>query len=347
MSNFFKDLVEQIKDESTSIVADGEGAAEFAGFIDTGCYALNALLSGTIYGGVADNKITGFGGDPSTGKTFFVLSIVKHFLDSDPEAGVVYYDTEAAVTKEMMESRGVDTKRVILAEPQTIQQFRTHALKLIDKYEGMGKKRPRLMFVLDSLGMLSTTKELEDMVAGNETRDMTKAQVIRGAFRALTLKLAKIRAPMLVTNHVYEVIGSYVPTKAISGGGGFKFAASIIALLSKAKDRDGTDVVGNIITVKLDKSRLTKENKAIKVRLSYTSGLDRYYGLVDLAEKYDVFKKDGKRLQLPDGKLVFRSVIENDPEKYFTKEVLDQLDQAARREFCYGEDELPEPVSED
>ncbi len=342
MSNFFRDLVEDIKDEDTAIAADGVGSAEFTGTIDTGSYILNAAISGSIYGGVPNNKVTAFAGESATGKTFFVLGIVQNFLANNPNAGVVYYDTEAAVTKDMMEKRGIDTNRVIIAEPDTIQAFRHHALKVIDAYEKQPKdRRPPMMFVLDSLGLLSTTKELEDTAEGKETRDMTKAQLIKATFRVLTLKLAKVRVPMLVTNHVYDVVGAYIPMKEIGGGTGLKYAASTICMLTKKKDRDGTDVVGNIIKAKMYKSRLTKENKDVEVRLSFSKGLDRYYGLLDLAEKYGVVQKVSTRIELPDGTKTFAKTIYDEPEKYFTKELLDKIDEAARKEFMYGEDERP------
>lgn len=335
MSDFFRNLVEEIKDEDTAIAADGTGSSEFTGTVDTGSYILNALLSGSLYGGVPNNKISAFAGESATGKTFFVLGIVKRFLDDNPSGGVVYYDTEAAVTRTMMEERGIDTKRVIVAEPDTIQKFRTHALKVAETYEKQ-KNAPPMMFVLDSLGLLSTTKEMEDSTEGKETRDMTKAQVIKATFRVLTLKLAKIKVPMLVTNHVYDVVGSYVPMKEIGGGTGLKYAASTIAMLTKKKDKDGTDVVGNIIKVKTYKSRFSKENQSAEVRLSFDRGLDRYYGLVELAEKHGIFKKVSTRLELPNGDKVFGKQILQDPEKYFTPDVMERLEEAAKKEFSYG-----------
>jgi len=338
MSEFFRNLVEEIKDEDTNIAADGTGSSEFTGTIDTGSYILNAVLSGSIYGGVPNNKITAFAGESATGKTFFVLGILKRFLDDNPTGGIVYYDTEAAVTKIMMEQRGIDTTRVIIAEPDTIQKFRTHALKVIESYENQ-KNAPPMMFVLDSLGMLSTSKEMTDTAAGSDTRDMTKAQVIKATFRVLTLKLAKIKVPMLVTNHVYDVVGSYVPMKEIGGGTGLKYAASTIAMLGKKKDKEGTEVVGNIIKVKTYKSRFSKENKDVEVRLSFDKGLDRYFGLLPLAEKYDIIKKVSTRYELPDGSKVFGKAINQEPEKYFTKDLLDKLDDAAKQEFSYGQDE--------
>jgi len=338
MSDFFRGLIKEVGDEDTSLASDGLGSAEFGSYIDTGSYALNAVLSGSLFGGVPDNKITAFAGESATGKTFFVLGIVRAFLEKNPTGGVVYYDTEAAVTKGMMEQRGIDVKRVIISEPDTIQKFKTHALKMIEAYEKQPEdKRPPMMFVLDSLGLLSSTKEMEDSLEGKEARDMTKAQVIKAAFRVLTLKLAKVKVPMLVTNHVYELVGSYVPTKELGGGTGLKYAASTIAMLSKKKEKDGDgDVIGSLVKVKMYKSRISKENQDVSVLVTYDKGLDKYYGLLDLAEKWEVFKKVSTRFELPDGRKVFGKEINTEPEKFFTAEVLQLLEEHAKKEFSYG-----------
>lgn len=335
MSDFFRDIVKQLNDDNTNLATDGANSSEYSGCIDSGSHILNAALTGSLYGGVPNNKITAFAGESATGKTFFVLGIVQHFLNSNPDAGVFYFDTEAAVTRGMMEDRGIDTGRVVISEPETIQQFRHNALQVLDNYMN-GTDNPPMMFVLDSLGQLSTTKEMEDSTEGKETRDMTKAQVIKAAFRVLSLKCAKANVPLLVTNHVYEVVGSYIPTKEMSGGSGLKYAASTICYLSKKKDKDGTEVVGNILKVKMVKSRFAKENRQVEVRLSYDSGLDKYYGLLDLAEKYNVFKKVSTRYELQDGTKVFGKAINSNPEKYYTADVMAQLEEAARKEFCYG-----------
>ena len=340
--SFLKSLLKELDDEDTYLAADGTASSEYGGYIDTGSYILNALLSGSLYGGIPDNKITAFAGESATGKTFFVLGIVRAFLDKNPTGAVVYYDTEAAVTKQMMESRGIDTARVIIAEPDTIQKFKTHALKLIEAYEKQpADQRPPMMFVLDSLGLLSTSKEMEDSLEGKDVRDMTKSQVIKAAFRVLTLKLAKVKVPMLVTNHVYEVVGSYVPTKEISGGSGLKYAASTIAMLSKKKEKDGDgEIIGSQIKIKTFKSRLSKENQDATVLLTYDKGLDRYFGLLELAEKYEIMKKVSTRYELPDGRKVFGKEINNRPELYFTEEILARLEVCAKKEFSYGMAEI-------
>lgn len=336
MSDFFRDIVKQLNDENTTIAEDGLASAEYSGNIDTGSYILNAALSGSIYGGVPNNKITAFAGESATGKTFFVMGVVKKFLDDHETGAVFYFDTEAAVTKEMMKQRGIDTNRVIISEPDTIQRFRHTALQILDNYNSTSGEKPPMLMVLDSLGQLSTTKEVEDTASGSETRDMTKAATLKATFRVLNLKLAKANVPMLVTNHVYEVVGSYIPTKEMAGGSGLKYTASQICYLSKKKEKDGKDIIGNIIKVRMAKSRLTKENKLIEVLLTYDKGLDRYYGLLELAEKYEIVKKVANRFEMPDGAKVYAKAILKEPTKYFTDELLARIDEAARMEFTYG-----------
>src|SRR5210317_1172873 len=338
MSDFFRSMVKELNDENTTIAEDSLNSSEFSGTIDTGSYILNAALCGSLYGGVPNNKITAFAGESATGKTFFVLGVLKTFLEQNQDGGVIYFDTEAAVTKKMMSDRGIDTKRVAIVEPQSIEEFRTQAVRMLDQYLE-NKDQPPMMMVLDSLGMLSSEKELEDTAKGENKRDMTKAQLLRGTFRVLSLKLAKANVPMLVTNHVYDVVGAYIPTKEISGGSGLKYAASSIVMLGKKKDKDGKDVVGNIIKVRMHKSRFTKENKDVFVKLSYDSGLDRYYGLLDLAEKYEIIKKVSTRYELPDGTKVFGKNINEEPEKYFTDDIMQQLEVAAKAEFMYGQEQ--------
>ena len=337
MSDFLKDIIKETGNEYATLASEGVDAGDVSNFVDTGCYSLNALLSGTIHGGMPGNKITAIAGEAATGKTFFALGICKHFLDNDKDAGVIYFESESAVSKNMIEDRGVDSKRFVVVPVATVQEFRAQAIKVVDKYlEQPEDKRKPLMFVLDSLGMLSTTKEMQDTAEGKETRDMTRSQIVKSTFRVLTLKLGKANIPMIMTNHTYDVIGSMFPQKEMGGGSGLKYAASSIIYLGKRKVKDGTEVVGNIIHCKNYKSRLTKENAQIDVMLTYEKGLDKYYGLLDIAVEEGIFKKVSTRIETPDGKKVFgKNIIEN-PEEYFTKEVLEKIDEATKRKFLYG-----------
>tara|TARA_B100000424_G_scaffold247596_1_gene220103 strand:+ start:302 stop:1309 length:1008 start_codon:yes stop_codon:yes gene_type:complete len=335
MSDFLKDIIKETGNEYASLVSDGVEAGDVDSFIDTGSYIFNALLSGSLYGGLPSNKITALAGESATGKTFFLMGIVKNFLDSNPNSGVIYFESESAITKQMVIDRGIDPERMVILPVTTVQEFRTQSLKVLDSYLMKADKRPMLM-CLDSLGMLSTTKEVEDTSSGKETRDMTRAQVLKAAFRVLTLKLGKAKIPMVITNHTYDVVGSMFPTKEMGGGSGLKYAASSIVYLSKKKEKDGTEVIGNIIHCKNHKSRLTQENKMVDVRLTYNKGLDKYYGLLDLAIKYGMFKQVSTRIELPDGTKQYAKTINNDPEKYFTKDVMELLNEAASKEFKYG-----------
>jgi RecA/RadA recombinase len=332
--DFLKDIVKEIGDDYTKLASDID---ETETYVDTGSYIFNALVSGSIFGGVSGNKITAIAGESSTGKTFFSLAVVKNFLDNNPDGYCLYFDTEAAITKSLLESRGIDTSRLIVVNVVTVEEFRTKALKAVDLYMKKPEEdRNPCMFVLDSLGMLSTSKEINDALNEKEVRDMTKSQLIKGAFRMLTLKLGQANVPLLVTNHTYDVIGAYVPTKEMGGGSGLKYAASTIIYLSKKKEKDGTEVVGNIIKAKTAKSRLSKENKDVEIRLFYDErGLDRYYGLLELGEIGGLWKNVAGRYEI-DGKKLYAKQILAKPEEYFTEEVMQKLDEIAREEFSYG-----------
>jgi len=332
--DFLKEIVKEIGDEYTQIASDID---ETERFIDTGSYIFNGLISGSIFGGVSSNRITAIAGESSTGKTYFSLAVVKNFLDTNPDGYCLYFDTEAAVNKGLLESRGIDTTRLVVVNVVTIEEFRSKALRAVDIYlktEEEGRKP--CMFVLDSLGMLSTEKEIRDALDDKQVRDMTKSQLVKGAFRMLTLKLGQANIPLIVTNHTYDVIGSYVPTKEMGGGSGLKYAASTIIYLSKKKEKDKTEVVGNIIKAKTAKSRLSKENKQVEIRLYYDErGLDRYYGLLELGELGGLWKNVAGRYEM-DGKKVYAKEIYKNPDKYFTEEVMQKLDDIAREEFSYG-----------
>ena len=337
MSDFLKDIIKETGNEYASLVSDG-ASGDVDSFIDTGSYIFNALLGGSIHRGLPSNKITAIAGESATGKTFFVLGMCKNFLDKNPDGGVIFFESESAITKEIIEERGIDSSRMVVMPVTTVQEFRHQSLTVLEKYSQQdAKEKKPLLLVLDSLGMLSTTKEITDTAEGKETKDMTRAQIVKAAFRVLTLKLGKAKVPLIITNHTYDVIGSMFPQKEMGGGSGLKYAASSIVYLSKRKEKDGTEIIGNIIHCKNYKSRLTKENKVVDVRLTYSKGLDRYYGLLDLALKHNIFKQVSTRIELPDGTKTFGKTINNDPTKYFTKEILEQLDGVCSKEFKYGD----------
>ena len=348
MSDIFNQLLAETDNEYAGVVDDGVAAGDVSGFIGTGSYAMNALLSGSIYGGLPQNKVTAFAGEPSVGKTFYALNVVKQFLEDHPDGFVFYFESESAISKQFITDRGIDAKRVGIVPVATVQEFRTQAVKILDKYLE-GKDKPPMVFVLDSLGNLSTDKEMADIADGKDTRDMTRAQLVRGAFRVLTLKLGKAKVPLIVTNHVYDVVGSYVPMKKMGGGSGLEYAASTIIFLSKKKDKaldDDDGRTGAVITAHLKKSRMTIEDKRVETWLNYQAGLDKYYGLLALAEKYGIVKKVSNKYEFPDGTKAFESQIKKNPEKFFTDSILTMIEEGCQADFLYGKYNVPEEVED-
>ena len=331
VKDFIKHLIKESQNDMATVVSSGI-VGDCYTFVDTGSYSLNALTSGSMYGGVPSNKITCFAGSEAVGKTFITLSIAKNFLDQDKKNLVIYFESEGALTKDMIEERGLDIDRIGLFPVATVEEFRTQCVRII---ENSGKNEGKMMIFLDSLGNLSTMKEMGDVAGGSDKRDMTRAPMIRGTFRTLSLMLSKHNIPLIITNHTYDAIGSMFPKKEISGGGGIKYAASTIVTLARRKHKDGTEVIGNIIKAKLVKGRMTKEESVIEMMLDYEKGLDKYYGLVTIAEKYGIFKKVSTRFETPSGK-AFEKTIVNDPEKYFTEDVMKELEKAVFKEFNYG-----------
>jgi len=331
--DFLKDIVKEIGGEYTQLASEID---ETETYVDTGSYIFNALVSGSIFGGVSGNKITAIAGETSTGKTFFSLAVVKNFLDNNPTGYCLYFDTEAAITKSLLEGRGIDTTRLVVVNVVTIEDFRNKTLKAVDLYlkKSKDERRP-CMFVLDSLGMLSTNKEITDTLAEKDTRDMSRAQLIKGSFRMLTLKLGQANIPMIVTNHTYESMSLY-GGKQMSGGSGLQYASSTIVYLSKSKEKDGTEIIGNIIKATTKKSRLSKENKQVEIRLFYDErGLDKYYGLLELGEIGGLWKNVAGRYEIG-GKKIYGKDILKDVDKYFTPEVMQALDETAQKEYSYG-----------
>lgn len=338
--SFIKQIVKAASNEYASVADEGIIGGDVKSYEDTGSYTLNALISGSIFGGVPSNKVLGLAGEPSTGKTFYALSICDNFLKNHENGVIVYFESEGAVSKEMLEQRGIDASRFLIFPVATIEDFRSQARKIINDYKETSEEdRIPMMFVLDSLGALSTEKETTDISEGKNVRDMTKAQLVKGTFRVLTLSLAILNIPMLVTNHVYDVIGATWggPPKKMGGGYGLEYAASIVVYLSKKKGKIGDDVVGATITAKLGKSRLTVEGRKVETLLRYDTGLDPYWGLFELSKGFNLLTKDGQQWKFSTNGVTAREKeILSNPEKYFTEDVLKDIEKSVPGEFKYG-----------
>ena len=247
-------------------------------WIDTGNYHLNAVFSGDLFGGLPNNRTICLAGDSGTGKTFLLLNMVAQAQKMGYY--IVYYDTEGAVDVDNIQSFGVDPDRFDHQPVSDLAKFRTSITTMTKKLmeaKEKGFKTPKIMVCLDSLGMLATTKEIDDAISGNTAADMTRAKSIRSLFRIITSDLTGLSIPFVFTNHTYASTGMF-PTINLSGGGGLVYSASVILALSKAQIKDGAVQTGIIVSVKTLKNRFGKPIP-IKFHIRWDKGMNPYIGM--------------------------------------------------------------------
>jgi len=267
--------------ETGSILSENT-FSEVDEWIPTGNFLLNAQLSGTLFGGIPNSRSLGLMGDPGTGKSFVCLNVAREAQKKGYD--VIYCDTEGAIDKSSAIKFGIDPNKVRYQPIKTVTEFQTfvaNLLELVKKAKAAGNN-PKIILILDSLGMLSTDKELRDAIDGKNAADMgAKAKELRKLFRVITLDLTAAKIPLVCTNHVYAG-GGYIPTKESSGGDGPIFAMSVISFLSKAQLKEGnsTTKTGIIVTSNLKKSRFTIP-EPVKFHISFLNGMNPYVGLQD------------------------------------------------------------------
>lgn len=318
-------------------------------YIDSGSYVFNLVLSGDMFKGYIGNKITALAGDSGTGKTFAALAAANALLESDKEAEVIYLDTESATDKEQIEALVCDPSRV---QHLLVNQIESLSQMLLDiaktQKEIPKKEQKRVLLVIDSLGNLTTSKEMTDLTDGNDKVDMTKAKKLAAMFRASAVPLTEAGICTIFTNHVYDTQEMY-SQKIMKGGKALVYLASTIIEFSKRKDKDGTEVVGNIIRCFAKKARKAKENATVSMYISYKNGLNRYYGLLELAEEVGMVKRVGNRYEFPDGQKLFLKEILKDPKACWTDAHLKMLNEKVKYKFNYGaaDDEAGMGVADD
>jgi len=339
--------------DNASIVETGT-IYDSVNYIDTGCYMLNAQFSSSIYNGLPSNKITAIAGEESTGKTFLLLGFIKHFLKTNKDSFVVFFESEGAVNKDTFEKRGIDSSRVILKPVRSVEEFRHISTNFLKSYmKDDVKERPKIFMCLDSLGMLPSSKEVKDAEDGNDKSDMTRPKIIKSLFRILTVDLASANIPFVFTNHLYATMDMY-GAPDMSGGSGLKYASSVIIYLSKSnyKEVDGVQTVsggehmGISVTSHTIKSRYTKQKKKIKFVIHVEYGLDRYSSMFDFCYDNELIGKKGMKYYWKsdgvDSQLEFKKDILKSPKSFFIKKRLDELDAFCKKYFGYGDITLDE-----
>ena len=280
-------------------------------WISTGNYALNYLVSGDFHKGIPMGKVTVFAGESGAGKSYFASgNIVKNAQEQD--IFVVLIDSENALDEAWLQALGVDTDPTKLLKlslcmiddvAMTISTFMTD-------YKAMAEEdRPKVLFVIDSLGMLLTPTDVKQFEAGDMKGDLgRKPKALTSLVRNTVNMIGAYNVGIIATNHTYASQDMFDPDDKISGGQGFIYASSIVIAMRKLKlkeDEDGnkvTDVKGIRAACKVMKTRYAKPFEAVQVKIPYETGMNPYSGLTDLAEKQGLLTKQGNRLKyLPKG----------------------------------------------
>ena len=302
VSKFRKDLTKSISGMST-------GFNDPTDWISTGSYALNYLISGDFHKGVPLGKVTVFAGESGAGKSYFCAgNIVKHAQDQD--IFVVLIDTENALDESWLQALQVDTspEKLLKLNMSMIDDVAKTISTFVTDYRAMDvEDRPKVLFVIDSLGMLLTPTDVDQFNKGDMKGDMgRKPKALTSLVRNTVNMIGSLNVGLVCTNHTYASQDMFDPDDKISGGAGFIYASSIVVAMKKMKlkeDEDGnkiSEVMGIRAGCKVMKTRYAKPFEGVQVKIPYETGMNPYSGLVELFEKKNLLVKQGNRLKYID-----------------------------------------------
>lgn len=301
-------------------------------FIDTGNYVLNALMSGEILNGLPVGDIVSFSGDEQTGKSYILMQTAVSFLKSNPEHVVYYIDSEGSIIKNFVTDDVVD--RFFIIPITTSEELKFKTAEIV-KITTDSKMEGNVLICVDSLGNLSSEKEIEDVYAGKDKNDMTKAKQLKAFFRIFLNKFRETKIACLVSNHTYDKIGSFTGGKEQSGGKGSKYGASTIFNLTKSKEKDKAGKQkGILVKLWFEKTRWVKSNFNGQIAIIWESGINRYSGLLELMESVGVVKKDGT-------KYVYKKI---EAQKSAFRKQLKELLESDKREVKELNDKIKEKI---
>jgi len=294
------------KDITKSIDGLSVGFHDPTDWVSTGNYALNYLISGDFYKGVPMGKVTVFAGESGAGKSYFAsANIVKAAQEQD--IFVVLIDSENALDEAWLHALGVDTdeSKLLKLSMSMIDDVAKTISTFMKDYKAMADgERPKVLFVIDSLGMLLTPTDVDQFDKGDMKGDMgRKPKALTALVRNTVNMIGSYNVGMVCTNHTYASQDMFDPDDKISGGQGFIYASSIVVAMRKLKlkeDLDGnkvSDVRGIRAACKVMKTRYAKPFEGVQVKIPYESGMDPYSGLLDMFEKQELLVKQGNRLK--------------------------------------------------
>jgi RecA/RadA recombinase len=245
--------------------------------ITTSVPAINIALSGRIDGGLTPG-LTMFAGPSKHFKTLFSLICAKAYLDKYDDAVLLFYDSEFGTPQAYFTSVGIDMNRVIHTPLTDIEQLKFDAMKQLQGVE----RSDHLIIVIDSIGNMASKKEVDDALDGKSVADMSRAKQLKSLFRMITPHLTLKDIPMVVVNHTYMEIGLF-PKAIVGGGTGSYYSADNIYIIGRQQEKTGTEITGYNFIINVEKSRHVREKSKIPVEVSFTGGISRWSGLLDIA----------------------------------------------------------------
>jgi RecA/RadA recombinase len=352
--------------DNAFILSDPDNIYTIKSYTDTGCYALNAILSdGDINKGLPEGARVMFAGESSSAKSLLITYIIYCYLKKYENSICFLFESEKASIMQMSESLGISKDimdRIIIIPVTTVEETNTQFIKILDniiqenkaieiKNEDIIKKNKmkknkdnqkpleipiRAIGVLDSLGMLSTDFELASVADGTNKADAGRTgKLIKKLGRTITMKIGQIGMPFLIANHVYANIGGYGPLNVVSASG-IHYMQDIMLVLGKSKDKnESKEQIGNIITVRDHKSRFMKENQKVKINLNFKTGLNKWSNIVEFGQTYGILEKSGNNYLIDDVEVKMKEVKKN-PEKYINEALLQKIGKAIKEDFSFG-----------
>lgn len=341
-----KDIFKSVDDlNPDAAILDSATLSTADDWIDTGSYALNAIISGSLYKGIPSGRITGFAGPSMAGKTLIMNKIMANAQKKGYMP--VIWDSEVAVDKKSAQGAGMDTSRVKYYPVETIEDCRNQMCVFLDNVIAANNPELKFIVAIDSLGNLASAKEIRDASAGKDASDVgQRAKAIKSMMRTLTYKAAKAKVPILFSNHIYEGMEMF-PTlvKTQSGGKGPIYLASVLVQLSTRNEKtsDNPDeqsiaISHNISGVTLGaltvKNRFVPSYLKTELYLNFKTGLDAHAGLFDIAEAFGVIEKPGRTVIYKGESLGYRKDVERSAE--FWDKIMPDLEKALQEKLCYG-----------
>lgn len=238
---------------------------------------LNIAFSGSIDGGLVPG-LTIVAGQSKSYKTLLSLYCMKAYFEKYPEAVALLYDSEFGITPEYLEMNGIDPTRIIHIPIEHIEQLKFDVVKRLNEIQ----RGDKVFLMIDSIGSLSSKKEVDDAIDEKSVADMTRAKSIRSLLRIITPHLTMKDIPCLAINHTYQTMEMF--SKAVVGGGtSVMYSANQVFIITRSQEKDGTDLVGYNFTINIEKSRFVKEKSKLTFQVKFNEGISKYSGLMDIA----------------------------------------------------------------